>query len=84
MDDFKKYISDNTSIDISAPIDSSTMNTIIREAIISNSEAVQLGAVPISIELSVDNTNWVEYLEGAGKQIKYVLLPENIDVTVVD
>lgn len=83
VDNFKKYISDNTSIDINAAIDSSTMNTIIREAIVSNSEVVQIGAVPINIELSTDGQNWTEYLEGAGKQTKYVLLPENIDVTMV-
>lgn len=84
MDDFKQTIADNTSIDIDASIDTSTLNVIIREAIVSNSEVIQLGAIPLNILISSDETNWVEYLPGAGKQIKYVLLPENISVEVFD
>ena len=84
VDTFKQTIADETSIDINAPIDSSTLNTIIRQAIMSNSEVVQIGAVPLDIQISTDQTNWVEYLPAAGKQIKYVLLAENISVEVLD
>lgn len=82
LDNLKQTISDNTSIDINSSIDSSTMNDIIKNAISSNAETVQLGAVPINIELSSDNSTWTEFLEAAGKQIKYVLPPDNISITV--
>lgn len=81
-EELKKIIADNTSIDINSSIDSSTMNDIIRDAIIENSEVVELGAVPLGIQLSTDKTNWIEFLAGAGKQIKYVLIPENIEVVI--
>lgn len=84
MDAFKQTIAENTSIDINGSIDSSLMNIIIREAISTNAETVILGAVPLNIQLSSDNVTWTEYLEGLGKQIKYVLLPENITVEVIE
>lgn len=80
----KETIAENTSIDINSSIDSSTMNTIIRQALVVNTENVQLGAVPLDIQLSIDETQWTEFLPNAGKQIKYVLLPENITVEVLN
>ena len=82
LDTLKQTISDNTNININASIDSSTMNDIIKEAIASNAESIQLGAVPINIELSRDNSTWTEFLEAGGKQIKYVLPPDNISITM--
>lgn len=84
IDDLKQAIADETQIDINAPIDTSTLNVIIRQAIINNSEVVTIGGVPLDIEISDDNINWVEYLPGAGKQIKYVLLASNIGIEVIE
>lgn len=84
IEDLKQSIADETQIDINASIDTSTLNAIIRQAIITNSEVVTIGGVPIDIEISANGTDWVQYLEGAGKQIKYILLPSNINIEVIE
>ena len=83
-DDLKQEIADRTLVDINASLNSSEMNQIIRDAISANTETVQLGAVPLEIKLSTDNSQWSEYLPNAGKQKKYTLIPTNVSFEVVE
>jgi hypothetical protein len=79
IDNIKQYIVDNTSYNIFQEAETATLTQTIFNAI-SNTGG---GGVPLSVQISSDNTTWVDYVIPTSPKHKFLLNATNITITLL-
>lgn len=80
MDGIKEYIADNLIYSIDEFAETSKPTDIARQAIIANGG----NGVPVNLRISLDGTNWKDYIPSQGKNDKFTVDTSKITITEIN